>query len=141
MASNTGPKKVRQRMCQKFSVIITNIFSLQDKTWIKMPKWTISFNIIRSVCNDYWEFLTNFLTYFLYYLTLYKTPAFIFSHITSYDKKGTYFFVVLKELAWCFIFNDIFMFFILNNICHWVWTIFCKQCGCYPIKCIANDFI
>ena len=41
------------------------------------------FNIIRSVCFDYWEFLTNFLTYFLtrlfdavqnssYYLTLFN---------------------------------------------------------------------
>ena len=60
--------KSTSKMCQKFSVIITNIcgfFCLQDKTWIKMPKWSNVFNIVRSVCFDYCEFLTNFLTYFL----------------------------------------------------------------------------
>ena len=35
--------------------------SLQDKTWIKMPKWTIFFNTIKNVCFDYWDFMTNFL--------------------------------------------------------------------------------
>ena len=40
-------------------------FCFQDKIWNKMPQWTIFFNIIRRVCFDCWEFLTNFLTYFL----------------------------------------------------------------------------
>ena len=35
---------------------------LQDKTWIKMPKWTIFRNIITNVCLHYWDFQMNFLT-------------------------------------------------------------------------------
>ena len=33
---------------------------LQEKTWIKMQKWTIF--VISSDCFDYWYFLTNFST-------------------------------------------------------------------------------
>ena len=55
---------LHQKVRQKISVIKTKLFCgcLQDKMWIKMPKWTFFLNIITSVCFDYWDFLTNLLT-------------------------------------------------------------------------------
>ena len=56
--------KSTSKICQKFSVVITNTwvsFCLQDKTWIKMPKWTIFFNISKIVWSEYWDFLIIFL--------------------------------------------------------------------------------
>ena len=53
-------------MSKNSSEILSNhnkhlcFFCFQDKMWIKINYF---FNIIRRVCFDYWEFLTNFLTW------------------------------------------------------------------------------
>ena len=57
----------RQKICQKFSVIITNtcVFSVfKTKYELKCQNELFLFCfVIRCVCFDYWEFLTNFLTW------------------------------------------------------------------------------
>ena len=70
------PQKIRQ----KFSVIITNTcvsFCLQDKTWNKMPKWTVFFfkssEVFVLITENFWRIFWR--TFWQLYLTPYKTPA------------------------------------------------------------------
>ena len=67
-ASKTDRHLLSQKVCRKISVIITNtcvfarVFSsfcwIQDKTWIKMPKWTIfliSSEVFVLITESFWQ--------------------------------------------------------------------------------------
>ena len=60
--SKTDCYLLRQKVCQKISVIITNTCVFSVFKTKRVLKCKIFLNIIRSVCFDYWDFLKNFLT-------------------------------------------------------------------------------
>ena len=59
-----------------FLHIFSSFCCLQDKTWVKMPKWTISLMSSKEfvlITEIFWHIFWR--TFCLHYLTLYKTPA------------------------------------------------------------------